>query len=88
VAADLITHLGWWREGEEWCKDTVKAVLMKSADLRLPSLIGASTSENKINRKEQDVENMKDAQGFPCPSPAAKPAPGGGNDALHFAEAK
>jgi len=43
------------------------AVLMSSAELSLPSLSGASTGENKRNRKQQGPESMKNVQGFPFP---------------------
>jgi hypothetical protein len=59
---------------------------MRSAELSLLSLSGASTGENKRNRKQQGLESMKDVQGFHCPSPAAKSAIDGGKNAPHFAE--
>jgi hypothetical protein len=59
---------------------------MRSAELSLPSLSGASTGENKRNRKQQGLESMKDVQGSQRPSPAAKSAIDDGKDAPHFAE--
>ena len=61
-------------------------MLVRSTELSLPSFSGVSRGENKRNRKQQGLENMKDVQGFPFPSPAAKSAVDDGKDALHFAE--
>ena len=47
MAAARITQPGGLRDEDEWCKESEKAVLMRSAELSLPSLSGASTGENK-----------------------------------------
>jgi len=67
-------------------KETEKAVLVRSAELSLPSFSGALTGENKRNCKQQGQESMKDVQGFHCSSPAAKSAIDDGKDPPHFAE--
>jgi len=60
--------------------------MMRAVELSLPSLSGDSTGENKRNSKQQVLENMKDVQGFPSPSPAAKSDIDVGKDGPHFAE--